>query len=123
MASLPKPGQPPRSERRQYRRFDLQYPIRLRFQLANSPGEIEAISRNVGVGGLLLETAVAIPQHTPVGFVMTIQGGRVVRPIHLVGDGEVARVEPGPSGKAFVIAIRCTEPISELESSLLASAR
>ena len=112
-----------RPERRQHRRFDLQYPVRLRFQLADVPGTINAISKNVAVGGLLLKTAVPIPQHTRVGFVMSIEGGRVPRPIHLVGDGEVIRLEPEPSGAGFAIAVECTQSISELESSILGSPR
>ncbi len=123
MATLPNSGRGPHSERRQYRRFDLQYSVNLRFHLNDSPGEIEAFSKNVAVGGLLLKTAVPLPLHTLVGFVMTIQGRQAARPIHLVGNGEVVRVEPEASDLAFAIAVKCSEPISELEGSLPASGR
>jgi|SRR5579863_4639551 len=123
MAKFPKPLVLARPERRRYRRFDLQYPVRLRLQLAGSPGQIEAVSKNAAVGGLLLRAAVTIPQRTPVGFVMTIHGEQVVHPIHLVGDGQVVRVEAEPSGTGFVIAVECTDPITELENNPLDSAR
>jgi len=123
MAKLPKPGQPPASERRQRRRFELRYPVHLWIQFPDSPGEIEAVSKNAAVGGLLLSSAVMIPQHTAVGFVMTIQSAQAVRPIHLVSDGEVVRVESQASGAGFAIALKCTHPISELENDLLPPAR
>ncbi|MGA7380089.1 MAG: PilZ domain-containing protein [Terriglobales bacterium] len=123
MAKLPKPGQLPHSERRQQRRFELRYPVRLWIQFADSPAEIETVSRNAAVGGLLLSSAVMIPQHTAVGFVMTIQEEQALRPIHLASDGKVVRVESEASGAGFAIAVKCAHPISELENGPLSSSR
>lgn len=80
---------------RKYRRFALEFPVRMKFQSGSSNAEIEAVSENVSVGGLLIRSALPIPQHTPVTFVLSVHGKRSVRPVHLVGEGEVVRVEGG----------------------------
>jgi len=106
---------------RQHPRFSLEYPVRMRFHTGDSAAEVEAITRNVSIGGLLLRTAAMIPQHTAVNFVMTVQGGQLIRPVHLAGEGEVVRVEPEEVDGRFGIAVRCQKPLTQIEDCLLAS--
>ena len=108
-------------QERKHRRFALQYPVHLKIQAADSPVELEAVSRNISIDGLLLETSSMIPQHTPVSFTLTVEGEQVVRPIHFVGDGEVVRVDPGSAGQRFVIAVKCNRPIVRLDEPLIAT--
>ncbi|MBZ5679338.1 MAG: PilZ domain-containing protein [Acidobacteriia bacterium] len=101
-------------ERRRYRRYDLKYSVRLRFSATGSLPEIEGSSRNVSVLGLLLESPVRIPVGSRVHFTMNLRGEPILRPIQLVGDGEVRRVEPCPPDPGFVIAVACEDPITEM---------
>lgn len=83
IARLPYPRE------RKFRRFSLRYPVHVEFHSGNSVLELDAVSNNVSIGGMLLETASLIPPHSLVSFVMTVQGGPVLRPIQLKGEGEV----------------------------------
>jgi hypothetical protein len=97
----------PVPQKRKYRRYELQFPVRVNLRARGSAGEVETISKNVSIGGLLLTTPSLIPCHTPVRFVMTIQGGPMVRPIQVKGEGEVVRVESTASETGFAIAVEC----------------
>ena len=103
-------------QERKYRRFKLGYPVRVKFHGGGPGAEVESISKNVGVGGLLLESASMIPEHTAVTFVMTIEGDQSGRPIYLAGEGKVVRVES--IGEAFAIAVECKTAITQLEDYL-----
>ena len=103
---------------RKYRRFALEFPVRMQFQSGSSNAEIEAVSENVSVGGLLVRSALPIPQHTPVTFVLSVHGKRSVRPVHLVGEGEVVRVEGGDGAATFMMAVKCNAPVTQLEEYL-----
>jgi hypothetical protein len=104
-------------QERKHRRFSLQYPVRLQIHSAGSMIEFDAVSRNISIGGLLLETSSMIPQHTPVSFIMTVQSAQVVRPIQFVGVGEVVRVDPKPAARVFAIAVECKRPITRTDDS------
>jgi hypothetical protein len=104
---------------RRYRRFSLQYPVRVKVQITDSIIEFEAVSRNISVGGLLLETSSVIPQHSPVSFIVTVQGAQVVHPIQFAGEGNVVRVDPKES--AFAIAVECKRPITQIDNHLAAT--
>ena len=105
-------------QRREYRRFRLRHQVLVKYQAGDSVSEVQAVSKNVSIAGLLLETDARIPQCCPVSFVMTVKGGRVIRPIQFVGEGEVVRVEPDATGAGFAIAVKCKRPISQLEHYL-----
>jgi hypothetical protein len=107
---------------RKYRRFNIRYPVRVGFHTSEVASEVDAITRNVSTGGLLLETALPIPQCSSVLFVITLKGIQSARSIELFGEGEVVRVEPAGPGSKFVIAIECTSPITQLETLLSFSA-
>jgi hypothetical protein len=118
-----KPGDrtPKTPEERKHRRFDLKYPVHVKFHSGNLVSELDAVSRNVSLQGLLLETTSRIPPRSPVSFILTVQGGITVRPIALEGKGKVVRVEPGASGSGFAIAVACKHPIAQIEHYLPAT--
>lgn len=105
-------GRPPFSTRRKYRRYNLQYPVKVQFSIGRSLSELHARSRNISLGGMLLESELPIPQDYPVVLNMTLQGKPIVRPLHVTAEGTVVRVEESESG--FVIAIECNHPISRI---------
>ncbi|MBZ5704864.1 MAG: PilZ domain-containing protein [Acidobacteriia bacterium] len=113
-------ARPPHAQERKYRRFALRYPVQVKFPLGKSVSELQAVSQNVSIGGLLLETPSPIPQHCSVNFTMTVQGGQVAHPIELVGEGRVVRIEPRGPGAGFAIAVECNRPISQMENYLAA---
>ena len=51
---------------------------------------------------------------------MTIEGGRVIHPIRLAGEGEVVRVELSGPGLCFELALACKDPIAQIENYLTA---
>ena len=106
------PGRP----ERKHRRFFASYPVELKVYTEGTVSE--AITQNVSVGGLLLVTASPVPKHCPVDFVMTLHGGQLVRPIRVVGQGEVVRVEPLGPGTGFAVAIKCRREIERNLSAL-----
>ena len=103
---------------RKHRRFHLECPVRVKFQAANSATEVETISQNVSIGGLLVKSAAMIPEHTPVTFVIIVQGEQAVHPIYLAGEGKIVRVENGQDDAMFAIAVECRAPIIQLEEHL-----
>ena len=99
-----------RPERR-FRRFDLQYPVHVKFSSGDSTAEVDVVSRNICYYGLLVESTSPIPHHSLVEFTITLTG----LPIELGGRGEVVRVEEGSATNRFRIAVACAEPIHEIE--------
>ena len=122
MAKLTQTGTGSHPRERRYRRFSLRYPVKVRLGSGNSVSELPAISSNISLGGVLLEADSPIPQNCSVSFVMTVQEHHIIGSTQIAGDGEVVRVEPHRSGAGFVIAVKCTRPISELRRYLPASA-
>jgi hypothetical protein len=108
-------------QERKHRRFSLQYPVRLKVHSADSKVELDAVSRNISIGGLLLETTSMIPRHTPVSFVVTVRSGQAVRPIQFVGEGEVVRVDAKAAEQVFAIAVECRRPITRTDEPLAAT--
>jgi hypothetical protein len=107
----------PRPERK-HRRFNLQHPVRLKIRSTDSMVEFDAVSRNVGMGGVLLETSSIIPQNTLVSFVITVLSAQVVRPIRFVGEGKVVRVDVKAAEGVFDIAVECERPIIRTDDPL-----
>jgi hypothetical protein len=107
---------PSRQERR-YRRFKLRYPVHLLFRSGEQISEVDAVSRDVSVGGLLLESPVLIPQRSLVNFIISLRA-RTLRPVELVGEGKVVRVESGESQTEFAVALECKRPITQIEPYL-----
>jgi hypothetical protein len=103
-----------RRERRN-RRFLLDCPVYIKYQAGNVAAEIQAISQNVSIGGFLAKSATMIPEHTPVTFVISMQGEVAVQPIYLSGEGSVVRVEKTTGAAMFAIAVECKVPLTLLE--------
>lgn len=122
MADPANPRRQPRPKERRYRRFSLRYPVSVKFDLGNSVSELRAVSRNISIGGVLLEADLALPQHCDVRFIMTVLEHHIIGPTQIIGEGEVVRVEPRGSGAGFAIAVKCKRPISELRAYLPATA-
>jgi len=103
-------------QERKYRRFNLECAVCVKFHAAGSTKEVEAVSKNVSIGGFLVRSPVMIPEHTPVTFILSIQGVQFIQFVYLGGKGEVVRVESRDA--AFVIAIKCKTQINQLENCL-----
>ena len=118
-----KPQDPagPYPRERRYRRFDLQFPVHVAFPSAGKVRELDAISRNVSIGGLLLKANDSLPPETQVSLTIEAKGPRLRRPVRLVGEGQVVRVERLEPGAGFAIAIECKRPIAEIENHLPAT--
>lgn len=113
------PARYPRERR--YRRFNLQFPVSLSFASSGTVRELFAVTKNVSIGGLLVRTGDPVPPHTRVSLTMDVRGQRSIRPIRLVGDGFVVRVENLGVGDGYAIAIECTQAITELSDCLPAA--
>ena len=115
------PTQPSHFQERKHRRFSVRYPVQVMFDVAGSVSELQAISNNVSLGGILLEAATPIPQHCDVTFAMAVPEHHIIGAVQLAGEGEVVRVESHQSGTGFAIAVKCRRPLSKLEDYLPAS--
>jgi hypothetical protein len=108
-------------QKRKHRRFSLQYPVRVTVHAVGMVVELEAVSSNISIGGLLLETSFPIPQHTPVSFIVTALSAQFLRPIHFVGEGKVVRVDPQVTDEGFAVAVECARPIAQIDHYLEAT--
>ena len=108
----------PYSKERKYRRFELHFPVSLSYPWDGVVHEMETISKNVSVGGLLVTASDQVPLHTPVSLTMNVVGPRFRRPVRLSGEGEVVRVESLGPAEGFAIAVECKSPIKEIENHL-----
>jgi hypothetical protein len=59
-----------------------------------------------------------IPENTLVWFILSVHGDQAVRPIHLMGEGEVIRVESEDADATFAMAVKCKAPVTQLEKYL-----
>jgi PilZ domain len=96
---------------RKYRRYPLQCNVHLQFRSAGGDSQLDGVTKNVSMGGLLIESDSLIPECGLVTFTMTVAGGQVTRAIELRGEGEVVRVESDARGTGFAIALKCARPI------------
>ncbi len=120
MVRLQQGVEPGYSRPRRHRRFALQYPVRLTVQGSGQDRELEALSRNLSIGGLLLETTAELPDQTYVRFVIKVSGGRLVRPINISGEGVIVRVETADRSN-FRVAVACDRPMIQIENLAKAS--
>lgn len=100
---------------RRYRHFKLKFPVHLLFRFGEQTSEVGAVTRDVCIGGLLLESSVRIPQRSTVNFVISMQAS-TLRPVELVGEGKVTRVETTGVPGEFAVALECGKPITEIEA-------
>jgi len=120
---MQRPGATPKMmddrKERKYRRFRLVCPVRLKFQSGGAATEIETVSENVSICGLLVKSTALIPENTRVTFTISVPGERAAYPIRLAGLGQIVRVESGGLGASFAIAIGCDTPIIQLQKHAL----
>ena len=102
---------------RRYRRFRLRYSVHLLSCSGELISEVDAVSRDVSIGGLLVESPVPIPRGTPVNFIITLRA-RTLRPVDLVGEGSVVRVVDNGAQHRFAVALECKKPITQIEAYL-----
>lgn len=102
-------------QERKFRRFNLEYLVHLRFPSGDAMAEVDALTKNIGLGGLLVESACLIPDRSPVEFTITVRGVPILRPVKLTGAGEVVRIEPARGEAGFGIAVKCTTPIGQID--------
>lgn len=107
----------PSPHERRYRRFKLQFPVHLLFRSGELTSAADAVSRNVSIGGLLVDCPVLIPRHSAVNFVIDL-GGHTLRPVELAGEGEVVRVGRAVARNEFAVALECKNPITQMEPYL-----
>jgi hypothetical protein len=98
-------------QRRTSPRFALRYRAYVEYSLDGTECRLECATKNVSLGGVLIESPALIPLNSLLEFVITAAGERMIRQIEFMGTGEVVRVLPDPPGSGFVIAIKCTHPI------------
>lgn len=111
------------SPERRHRRFNLCYPVVLRLppgDPVSALGDLQTMSRNVSIGGLLVDCPVSISAKSQVSFTIVVQRADAARPILLESEGKVVRVEPQPSG-SFAVAIEYSRPLTQMEPYLAAA--
>ena len=118
IAEISNPALYPGRPERKHRRFLASYPVELKVYSEGTASNLQAITQNVSVGGLLLVTASPVPQRCSADFIMTLHGGQLSRPIRVVGQGEVVRVEPLGPCAGFAVAIKCKREIERNLSAL-----
>jgi len=119
--SQTEPFTSPYPRERKHRRFDLQFPVCLSFPTGAEVRELEAISQNVSIGGVLLQAGYQVPPQTRVSLRMDVISPWSNRAVRLVGKGKVVRVEALGPGAGYAIAVECQRPITEIESRLPAA--
>jgi PilZ domain len=97
--------------RRSNTRFGLRYSIRLKFISSGRTFRLDAITRNVSIGGLLLESPSRIPKACPVTFTITAERTQMIPPLVFAGKGEVVRIDPDPRGAGYLVALKYARPI------------
>ena len=115
--AVPQIAIPPQRQRR-HRRFNLQFPVSVSYAARDGVHELNAVSANISIGGVLLKAADAVPPHTQVSLVMEVKGPWSHRPVRLAAKGEVVRVENLGADGGFAIAIQCQQPIMEMKGRL-----
>ncbi len=100
---------------RRFRRFELEYLANVRFPRGCVMTEAAAVTKNISLCGLLLESSCLIPCSSPVEFTITVLGRRIAQPVLLTGSGVVVRVKAAETADKFAIAVECSQPICQIE--------
>lgn len=104
--------------KRKHRRFELQLPVSVSFPFGSSSRSIQGISKNVSVGGLLLNLGESVPLHALVNLMIQVPSPGSRRTFRLMSEGQVVRVEKAEADGSFQIAVECKRPITEIETNL-----
>jgi PilZ domain len=98
-------------DRRSHARFALRCRAQVEFTFVGTSSRLDCVTRNVSIGGLLIESPALVPEHMSVNFSITADGRQMVPALEFTGAGEVVRVQPDPSGEGCVVAIKAARPI------------
>jgi len=99
---------------RRFRRFKAEFVVQVRFGSGKAMAEVDAVTKNISLGGLLLESACLIPRGSRVEFAITLPWEPNSRTIKLPGAGKVVRVEPSETPAGFEIAVACSRSITQV---------
>lgn len=99
---------------RRYRRYNLRFPVHLRFRSGCCVREIDVFSKNISMGGLFLESTYPVPYGTQVQFTLILSGEPIKRSIVLEGEGQVVRLQKDDLTNRFGIAFACERPVTEI---------
>jgi hypothetical protein len=92
-------------------RFPLRYKAHVQYTFDGAACHLECVTKNVSLGGVLLESPALIPLNCSLEFVIRAAEVRMLRQIEFNGSGKVVRVEPDPPGSGFWIAVKCAHQI------------
>jgi PilZ domain len=106
-------------QRRTSPRFALRYRAHVDYSLDGTEHPLECITKNISLGGVLLESPALIPVNCPLRFVIKAAGEKKTRQIQFKGRGEVVRVQLDPLGSGLVVAVRCVHPIEVHRAELV----
>src|SRR6516165_11763809 len=104
---------------RRFHRFNIEYPVMVQYQIGGTNAEVEAVTKNVSIGGILIiiSSTIVIPLHAPIKFRICIRQDKAARCIHLAGEGKVVRVERDENKGEVAIAVECDVPITHQEEN------
>jgi len=97
--------------KRKYRRFALRFHVRVEFRSVGQACQVDAFTKNVSTGGLLLESPSHIPKDGLVTFTIMADGSQAIRPMEFAGEGKVVRIVLDPSEPGFAIALKSVRPM------------
>jgi hypothetical protein len=100
---------------RRHSRFDLKFPVSLNFESQGVVREMQAVSENVSIKGLLLKVRDRVPPRTSVNLTMEVSGPWFQHPVRLVAKGVVVRSEALRTADGFALAIKCQRPLVEMK--------
>jgi hypothetical protein len=96
----------------------MEHPVCMKAHSAEAAIELDGVSKNISVCGILIETSSMIPPDTRVSFVVTVQSAPTARPLRFIGRGKVVRVDAREEESMFDVAVECRRPIAQLEDYL-----
>jgi len=97
---------------RKYPRFTLQCPALIDFDGGGVMRKIQAETRNISLGGVLLTCDAQIPAGSKVGVELQLSPAKSPKPINLIAKGQVVRIEKRSPLGTFMVAIACEQPFS-----------
>ena len=98
-------------QKRRYRRFNLQCPVRISTFFGNSLHELEGTTINVSIGGLFLKAQSLAPENNTARFIISVP--QAARPFVIAATGKIVRMQP--HGTGCLIAIQCDSPLADVE--------
>jgi hypothetical protein len=102
---------PPFQRQRKHVRYELEFPVAIRCLVEGEVRELVTKSRNISLGGLLVEADEVVPWNCDVEFEMVVHTDPVRPGLRLRGAGHIVRIEPSAEGNNFLLALQCEGPM------------